>query len=114
VTVSPPAGRPDLAAGLPAKIAAARTSPQAVAAKARRAYDEKRYGECADLLATVSTPDGGIAYDRACCLALAGRKDEALAQLEVAIAAGFQDFAHMERDSDLESLRGDPRWPGKK
>lgn len=111
VTASPPAGRPELAAGLAAKIAAAATSPKAVQAKARRAYDARRYGECADLLASIASPDGGVAYDHACCLALAGRKDEALDRLRYALGAGFKDLAHMEKDPDLASLRGDPRWP---
>jgi hypothetical protein len=111
VTASPPAGRPELAAGLEAKLAAATTSPGAVQAKARRAYDAKRYGECADLLASIASPDGGVAYDHACCLALAGRKDAALERLRYALGAGFQDLAHMEKDPDLASLRGDPRWP---
>ena len=114
VTASPPAARPELAQGLEAKIAAAATSPQATQAKARRAYDAKRYGECADLLASIPSPDGGAAYDHACCLALAGRKDEAFERLKYALGAGFQDLAHLEKDPDLASLRSDPRWPIKK
>lgn len=114
LTASPPAGRPELAATLDAQIAAAATSPQAVRAKARRAHAAKRYGECADLLATLASPDAGAAYDHACCLALAGRKDEALARLRYALAAGFQDLDHLEKDPDLASLRDDPRWPVKK
>jgi hypothetical protein len=111
VTASPPAGRPELADGLEAKIAAAATSQRAVEAKASRAYDARRYGECADLLATIASPDGGVAYNHACCLALAGRKDEAFARLKYALGAGYQDLAHMEKDPDLASLRSDPRWP---
>jgi hypothetical protein len=114
LTASPPAGRPELAAGLDAKIAAAATSPRAVHAKARRAYDARRYGQCADLLASIPSPDANVAYDHACCLALAGRKDDALARLQYAIGAGFQDLAQIEKDPDLASLRGDPRWPIKK
>lgn len=114
VTASPPAGRPELAAGIEAKIAAAATSPQAVQAKALRAYKAGRHGECADLLATVAEPDANLAYDHACCLALAGRKDDALARLQYAIAAGFKDLAHAEKDPDLASLRDDPRWPFRK
>jgi hypothetical protein len=114
LTASPPAGRPELAATLDAQVAAAAASPQAVHAKARRAYAAKRYGECADLLATLASPDAGAAYDHACCLALAGRKDDALARLRYALAAGFQDLDHLEKDPDLASLRDDPRWPIKK
>jgi hypothetical protein len=111
VTASPPAGIPAMAVGLDGKIAAAGSSPQAVHARARRAYADKRYDRCAELLGQIADADAGTAYDHACCLALAGRKDDALTRLRYAIAAGFQDLAHLEADPDLASLHGDPRWP---
>jgi hypothetical protein len=111
LTASPPAGVPAMAEGIEAKIAAAGSSPEAVHAKARRAYADKQYAQCADLLAQIAAPDAGIAYDHACCLALAGRKDDALARLRAAMDAGFQDLAHLEADPDLVSLHDDPRWP---
>jgi hypothetical protein len=43
VTASPPAGLPELAAEIEAKIAAALASPRAVRARARRAHDEPRW-----------------------------------------------------------------------
>ena len=113
VTASPPAGLPALAANIDAQIAAALKSPDAAAAKARRAYDDKAYDKCAELLAQIEKPDGGVAYDHACCLALAGRKDEAFDRLRFAMANGFRDVDHMEKDPDLASLRDDPRWPVK-
>jgi hypothetical protein len=113
-TASPPAGIPAMASGLEAKIAAAASSPRAVLAKARRAYDSKQYDQCADLLAQITTPDAGTAYDHACCLALVGRRDDAFVMLHHAIEAGFKDLAHLEADDDLASLRDDPRWPIKK
>jgi len=111
ISASPPAGRLDLAVELEAKIAAAAHSAQAVRARAVRAYDDKRYAECADMLETIAAPDAAVAYDHACCLALAGRKDDALAKLKFAIDAGFQDLPHAQQDEDLASLRDDPRWP---
>ncbi len=114
VTASPPAGMPDAAVGFDDKIAAALRSPRAQAAKGRRAYEAKRYGECADLLAQVTSPDAGTLYDHACCLALDGRKDEAFVKLEAAIAAGFSDLKHVAADPDLATLRDDPRWPVKR
>jgi len=113
-TASPPAGIPAMAEGLDAKIAAAATSPQALHAKARRAHADKRYERCAELLAQIAEPDGNTAYNHACCLALAGRKDEAFARLQYALGAGFSDLQQLEADDDLVSLRGDPRWPIKK
>ena len=114
VTASPPAGIPAMAEGLDAKIAAAWSSPEAAHAKARRAYADKDYARCAELLAQIASPDAGIAYDHACCLALAGRKDDALARLREAMDAGFKDLAHLEADPDLVSLHDDPRWPIRK
>lgn len=111
ITASPPAGRPDLARDFATQIAQAAHSPQAVALEASRLYEAKRYADCADKFATIAKPDAGIAYDHACCLALAGRKDEALSALQRALDAGFTDLAHARDDADLASLRDDPRWP---
>jgi tetratricopeptide (TPR) repeat protein len=52
----------------------------------------------------------GIAlYNLACACALTGRADEALAALEGSREAGF-DISAARTDSDLESLRADPRF----
>lgn len=49
-------------------------------------------------------------YNIACGYALAGSKDKALEFLGRALDAGFQDRQLMTTDTDLESLRGDPRF----
>lgn len=50
-------------------------------------------------------------YNLACAYALAGGKqEEALEALEASVRAGFDDAAHIEKDPDLESLRGHPRY----
>lgn len=49
-------------------------------------------------------------YNLACIRALQGRKEEALAELEQAMAAGFTDVSWARRDGDLASLRDDPRF----
>lgn len=49
-------------------------------------------------------------YDLACALALSGQRKQALAELERAVANGFEDGKHMREDEDLKSLRGDPRF----
>jgi tetratricopeptide (TPR) repeat protein len=49
-------------------------------------------------------------YNVACGYALLGRKDAAIGWLERAVAAGFTDGRLLRTDSDLESLRGDPRF----
>jgi Flp pilus assembly protein TadD len=49
-------------------------------------------------------------YNMACVHALKGRADQAFAALDQAIAAGFAGAEHMEKDADLASLKGDPRF----
>lgn len=49
-------------------------------------------------------------YNLACSLALTGAESEALAELERAIALGYDDAEHLVADEDLASLRGDPRF----
>jgi eukaryotic-like serine/threonine-protein kinase len=49
-------------------------------------------------------------YNEACIAALGGRKDEAFQQLQYAVDHGFTDVDNIAQDSDLKSLRGDPRF----
>jgi CubicO group peptidase (beta-lactamase class C family) len=50
------------------------------------------------------------AYNAACAAARAGMADEAFTWLAAARSHGFRDREQAERDPDLASLRGDPRW----
>ena len=50
------------------------------------------------------------AYGIACGSALLGEKRNALDWLEKAIKMGWDDVAHLEKDSDLESLRNEERY----
>jgi hypothetical protein len=49
-------------------------------------------------------------YNEACASALAGESTAAFGHLARAVRAGFRDLGLLERDSDLVSLRSDPRW----
>jgi tetratricopeptide (TPR) repeat protein len=49
-------------------------------------------------------------YNIACILAIQKKPDEAIASLEEAIKAGFTDFGQLQTDSDLASLKDDPRF----
>ncbi len=49
-------------------------------------------------------------YNMACVQALKSRSEPAMDYLEKAIQAGYTDFAHMERDNDLDSLRDTARY----
>lgn len=49
-------------------------------------------------------------YNIACVLALRGRHDEAIEQLRKSLDAGFAEQETLEKDSDMDSLRADPRF----
>ncbi len=49
-------------------------------------------------------------YNVACVYALKGDKDKAFEWLEKAQAAGFSDAGQLDRDSDMDNLRKDPRF----
>jgi tetratricopeptide (TPR) repeat protein len=50
------------------------------------------------------------AYNTACGYALAGNKEEAIDWLEYSVKAGYNDFDHLRKDSDLDSLRNEKRY----
>jgi len=76
--------------------------------KARSHWDKKAYdkaiAEYARILAH-SPEDTTALYNTACGHALKGRKKQALGFLKKAVRAGFVNFAHIESDPDLASLR---------
>ena len=83
-------------------------------ARAFPLYNEQRYAEAASVLRegiAAGADDGGMHYNLACFAALAGETDDALEHLRLAFerSPSFKEFA--ENDSDLDSLRGDPRYP---
>ncbi len=50
-------------------------------------------------------------YNLACAYALAGGKTtEAIEALEASVKAGFNDYQHVEKDPDLDSIRADERY----
>jgi serine/threonine protein kinase/tetratricopeptide (TPR) repeat protein len=54
--------------------------------------------------------DSGVLYNVACVYANVGQSEEAISCLERAIQNGFGHWEWLEHDSDLESLRGHPRF----
>jgi adenylate cyclase len=54
--------------------------------------------------------DPTVLYNVACGYANAGEKEEALACIEQAIQNGFGHKEWLENDSDLDSLRAEPRF----
>lgn len=61
-------------------------------------------------LCELRAQDPIVHYNLACSYSLLGRVDEALAALEKAIRLGYRDYAYMQKDPDLKSLRTDPRY----
>jgi tetratricopeptide (TPR) repeat protein len=66
------------------------------------------------LLAALAEHPGtvGVLYNLACCEALLGRSDDALAHLDAAIAILPRLRGYAQADSDFDSIRADPRFPG--
>ncbi len=54
--------------------------------------------------------DSGVLYNVACVYANAGQLEEAISSLERAIRSGCGHWEWLERDSDLDSVRGQPRF----
>jgi tetratricopeptide (TPR) repeat protein len=71
-------------------------------------FKTKQYDEIEKLLTealSIDPQQPTNLYNMACVKALTRRADQAMDYLEKAAEAGFTDFVHINRDSDLESLR---------
>jgi len=66
--------------------------------------------EVDERLSKLRPQDPVVHYNLACSFALCGKKEEAFRALERAIELGYDDFEHLKKDTDLKSLRGDPRF----
>jgi quercetin dioxygenase-like cupin family protein len=77
-------------------------------------YRRGDYARAVEILlaADAEHPDTvGVLYNLACCEALLGRGEDALGHLDRAIALLPRLRAHAQADSDLDSIRADPRFP---
>jgi len=97
-------------------VPASPRAPTASPLSAMQAYEAKDYAACADQfaqLATAGRPSQRARrlYRAAACHALAGHADPAFAALDAVVATGFARPSKLAKDPELESLRGDPRWP---
>jgi adenylate cyclase len=66
--------------------------------------------EWADLALQSGADEPMVYYNAACTFAVLGEHGRAMELLERAVALGWGDRAWMENDSDLASLRGNPRF----
>ena len=72
--------------------------------------NRERALEWATRALSIDPDDSGVLYNVACVYALSGVKDDALRCLERAIQNGFGHREWLDNDSDLDSLRDDPRF----
>lgn len=111
-TASPPVAFPELSQGFDAKLAALKNDPTTgLRARAMKLYEARDFAGCAKAFEAITSPSSGDAYNHACCLARAGKKDEAFERLTWALQHGAPGGAELQQDEDLASLHGDPRWP---
>lgn len=85
----------------------------AYVALADSAYQKGMYAESASLYAkAIAGGAAGVSvlYNASCSFALSGNKDSAFYYLDKAIDRGWSNVSHMQKDSDLGSLRLDSRW----
>ncbi len=91
----------------------AQVSPVELERQVVRLFEQREYAQALELIEAhlERTPgDVTMLYNAACACARLARPDEAITYLERAVKAGFIQFAHLERDPDLASLRDHPRY----
>src|SRR5512135_2573811 len=72
--------------------------------------DRERGLEWARRAFNIDPEDSGVLYNVACVYTLVGQTDDAIGCLEKAVQNGFGHREWLENDSDLDALRGDPRF----
>jgi tetratricopeptide (TPR) repeat protein len=75
-----------------------------------RLRERERGLEWVDRALQIDPSDAGIQYNAACLFALEEQPARALECLEAAASSGFAHRDWVDRDPDLDSLRGDPRF----
>jgi tetratricopeptide (TPR) repeat protein len=72
--------------------------------------ERERALEWATRAMVIDPGDSAVLYNVACVYALGGLVDEALSALEQSTQNGFGHKAWIENDSDLDNIRGNPRF----
>jgi len=99
--------------GLQPLVAEEKTNLRDLVNRASAAYAAGDYPECGSLYSRALDQGARfetLPYNAACCHALAGDVDRAFEFLELSVERGWRNVGLLESHSDLESLRGDPRW----
>ena len=91
-------------------------NPDDVSALIRLAAARLELGEREHALASaehvlqLAGDDAVMLYEAACIYSRAGKVGRAMTLLEASVAAGFSDSTWMAQDSDLDTIRGRPRF----
>ncbi|KAA3436176.1 DUF6624 domain-containing protein [Rufibacter hautae] len=88
--------------------ALAQTSTEAFAQY--QAKDYKASGQLYDQFLKTGKGTSTDYYNAACSWALAGDKNKAFTYLNQAVAKGWENKNHLQKDTDLTSLHADKRW----
>ncbi|MCP4685561.1 MAG: hypothetical protein GY867_08940, partial [bacterium] len=78
---------------------------QSLLDSASAAYNSNRYEECADLYGLAfeqGVRNKNVSYNAACCCALNGDVDRAIACLYTAVELGYHNTEWLQADSDLQ------------
>jgi hypothetical protein len=76
--------------------------------RAIRLLQDKKYKQSIQLYEKVlrtDPKDSTALYNLACAYSLMGDKNKAIKYLRMSVAAGYTNFSHMDRDTDLDSIR---------
>ena len=60
--------------------------------------------------ATELNSSPGNRYNRSCALSMLGRFQESIEEIELALASGYEEWALIESDDELDPLRSDPEY----
>src|ERR1700747_3708958 len=96
-----------------AQTAAVEPSLYALESKAQKAYDAKQYATAVSLFEKAFSRGlrrSDDFYNAACSSALAGDSKKAIDYLQRADDLGFRDPEGMKADTDLETVRSNPRF----
>lgn len=106
------AGQLDQALALVAGARAGEAGANASALVGKALFEAARYEEAARVNegGYERVPHPAIGFNAAASWARAGNRDRAIAWLERAVDAGFDDLGHLDGTPHFESLRGTPRY----
>lgn len=74
---------------------------------------QKEYQKALDVISSLiqrKPRDAGLNYNRACALSMLGNTEQALRSLEKSFEYGYRKFEHIDKDTDLDTIRRLPEF----